>query len=533
MALSNPSYLLQTAAGLQWQLSGTQPRHGVALPLSALKSQQSCGIGEFTDLALLINWCQTLGFTIIQLLPLNDSGLETSPYSALSAHALHPLYLGLAHLPYLENCPDLTDQLIALQALCSSPGLDYQKVYTLKEQFLRTYFELNRDVLINNPDYQQFIKQQGWLQSYALFKVLKLSFDWQSWEQWPLPERHPTAEHYATLLQIHRLEMEYHSVIQYLCFKQLIAMKALATQQGVLLKGDLPILINRDSVEAWHHRALFHFDFSAGVPPDVYALEGQNWGFPLYNWEAMAAQQDQWWKARLHTAELIYHLYRLDHIVGFFRIWAIPLNQAAKQGVFIPQEASLWLAQGETIMRSMLNNCSLLPIGEDLGTVPDEVRTCLKNLGICGTKVMRWERHWQEDQGFIHPLDYPLESMTTVSTHDSETLALWWKNDPTAAALICQQKGWLYSPFLSIAQRQQILWDSHHSGSLFHINLLHEYLAAIPDLMPPPALQDVYAERINVPGTISDDNWTYRFYSSLEQLIKSEPLAQFMRSVLA
>ena len=176
----------------------------------------------------------------------------------------------------------------------------------------------------------------------------------------------------------------------------------------------------------------------------------------------------------------------------------------------------------------MLNASEMLPIGEDLGVVPPEVRTCLSSLGICGTRVMRWQRRWDEDGQFIAPQDYPIDSMTTVSTHDSETLQHWWKAYPIEAQLFANFKGWSYQPLLSHDHHREILWDSHHTSSLFHINLIQEYLALIPGLSWPTPEE----ERINIPGLISDRNWTYRLKLPLEELIQQKSLTHLMKELI-
>ena len=204
------------------------------------------------------------------------------------------------------------------------------------------------------------------------------------------------------------------------------------------------------------------------------------------------------------------------------------MHLTAMEGHFIPNDPALWIPQGEKIMRMMIENSSMLPIGEDLGVVPPEVRQDLGTLGICGTKVMRWERYWHGDWSFIPVQNYPRESMTTVSTHDSETLALWWRNQPQESGDYAHRRGWEYTPLLSYDYRMGILWDSHHSHSLFHINLLQEYLAFIPDMVWP----DPEDERINVPGLVSEQNWSYRFRPSLEEITTNEQLADIMRNLI-
>jgi 4-alpha-glucanotransferase len=221
-------------------------------------------------------------------------------------------------------------------------------------------------------------------------------------------------------------------------------------------------------------------------------------------------------------------LYRIDHIVGFFRIWAIPYGLSAKDGHFVPSDSAKWIDHGQRLMLMMLDRCDMLPIGEDLGVVPPEARACLHALGICGTKVMRWERKWKEDKNFIRIEDYPVDSLSTVSTHDSETLQLWWQNNPEDANLFARFKGWSYNSVLSRGHQYEMLWDSHHSASLFHINLLQEYLALIPG-MTWPLLED---ERINVPGVCSDRNWTYRFKPSIEELVTNQTLQHLLKELI-
>lgn len=508
--------LFKSSASAQWQSIHICNHHGITIPLFSLHSKTSGGIGEYPDLIPLIDWCSHIGFDIIQLLPLNDTGLESSPYSALSAFALNPLHLGLAFLPYLTENEELNNKLHDLQELTGkSQRVNYPSVHKGKGELLKAYYTLYGPAIVNSSAYHTFKEQNSfWLSDYAAFKAIKVLQQWKNWEEWPTAYQHPSADFSQNLPPDLALEAEYQMFLQFFCFQQLEEALRHAKQKKVSLKGDIPILINRDSADVWRYPHLFALEFAAGAPPDMYSEEGQKWGFPLYNWKAMAQDHYLWWIKRLEVASHFYHLYRIDHIVGFFRIWAIPHNRPAKEGHFIPPEKHQWMHQGETVMRVMLKNCSMLPIGEDLGTVPKEVRECLRSLGICGTKVMRWERNWETDKSFINPKDYIPESMTTVSTHDSDTLILWWKNTPNEAKLYAQSMGWTYTPELTHDQHMAILKASHNSGSLFHINLLQEYLALIPH-MTWPNPED---ERINRPGIISDKNWSYRFVPSIEEI---------------
>jgi 4-alpha-glucanotransferase len=198
------------------------------------------------------------------------------------------------------------------------------------------------------------------------------------------------------------------------------------------------------------------------------------------------------------------------------------------EGTFEPEDPKLWIAHGEKILRMMLDSVSMLPIGEDLGVIPPEVRICLLKLGICGTKVMRWERDWHAPGQPYIPFDqYPKASMTTLSTHDSEQLELWWATHPEEAKVFAEMKGWDYTRDLSNERYRQILWDSHHTSSLLHINLLQEYLALFPELRS----GNFEDERINVPGVISNRNWSCRYSSSVEHLVEHGGLKQLMRDL--
>jgi 4-alpha-glucanotransferase len=458
---------------------------------------------------------------------LNDTGNESSPYCAISANALNPIYLGLIRLKGISDYPDLQKQISELQTLDKQQRIDYSAVRNLKEKLLKDYFQTQQASLPSLAEYQRFKTFNPWVFGYALFKALKIKRNWQSWEKWPIPIKDPDLNQIEIDPQL-REETELHIFVQYLCFQQMEEVKQFATTNQVFLKGDIPILINKESADVWLNRKLFLMQYEAGAPPDMYAKKGQKWGFPLYDWSAMQNEFYQWWIERLQVASLFYHIYRIDHIVGFYRIWGIPKGLKPAEGHFIPEDVSAWIPQGNAIMRMMLNNCPMLPIGEDLGTIPPEVRVHLRDLGICGTKVMRWERRWLKDKGFINPLDYESESMTTVSTHDSETLQQWWEKHPDEARLFCQSLGWKYTPDLSDNIRLNILKISHNSNSLFHINLLQEYLALVPG-MTWPKVED---ERINIPGTVSETNWTYRFKPSVEEIVGNEPLKLVMKKVL-
>jgi 4-alpha-glucanotransferase len=508
-----------------WKKIGIHPHHGIDLQLSSLRTEKSCGIGEFLDLLPLIDWCHQLHLDVIQLLPINDSGNDPSPYNALSSCALHPIFLSLRDLPFLENAPSLD----LFHEYNQSEHVAYNIVLKHKQHWLHSYFTSCKKELTSLPDYAHFISTNPWLKPYALFKTFKeLECDFAI-EFWPEKFKRPSPTAFEHLCHEYAEEIAFHSAIQYLCFKQLSLVKQKAKAKKIHLMGDIPILISRESADVWHHPHLFDLERSAGAPPDMYSEEGQYWGFPLFDWEVMKKEDYHWWKERLSYAANFYDLYRLDHVVGFFKIWGIPIGEPSKNGSFIPEDESLWIPQGKERLLALISTSSMLPIAEDLGAVPAEVRLCLHNLGICTTKVVRWERRWDEDESYIPPMEYPPISLTCVSTHDSEPLSVWWEEYPEEAALFAEMEGWTYISPLDNSTRKALLHMAHQSSSLFHINLLQEYLAFFPDLSWP----DSKTERINIPGTQLPTNWTYRLRPTIEQITTHTGLARTIRDILS
>ncbi|MBJ7449304.1 MAG: 4-alpha-glucanotransferase [Parachlamydiales bacterium] len=526
MTTANDSidFLYQTLCQNQWKRIGAYPHHGFSTPLFSLYTKDSCGIGEYLDLIPMIEWAASMKMTVIQLLPLNDTGLDSSPYNSLSAFALNPLFLSLHALPDLDS--ELKDQLKDLQGLTSLDHVHYKNVMAKKEAFTKVYWQKYGQKIIAEGDYDSFVKDNPWLPGYALFRTLKERSGFVHFKDWPKAWRDP--DHWPTLAQQESSNIEYHYFIQYLCHIQLKKVQAFALENKVHLMGDIPILMSPDSADVWQFPHLFHTDLAAGVPPDMFSPDGQYWGFPLYNWPAFEKENYRWWQWRLKKAENYFDIYRVDHIIGFFRIWAIRLKQRPIDGFFLPSDSKEWVTQGKAILSMMIESSSMLPIGEDLGTIPHTVRQCMHELGISGTKVMRWERDWQGDLSFLPISEYPLDSLCTVSTHDSDTLQLWWVNEKDSAIRYATNKGWTYLPELSYEHRFEILLDSHRARSLFHINLLQEYLALFPELTWPRPEH----ERINIPGTISPFNWSYRYRQPIEEIIKHKPLKEAMQKLI-
>lgn len=526
--MENTIFLSHTAAAKQWELIGTKHHHGIAVPLSSLHSLHSSGIGEYTDLPQLIDWCASIGFDVIQLLPLNDTDMQTSPYGAISAFALNPIYLGLHALPYLQEFPVLKEALKSSPNFFENTTIDYLAVKEYKERFLTHYLKYAKQKLLSSTNFVHFMRDANfWIKGYAAFKILKLKNQFTSWQDWSEAEKNPDAAFIDTIISSEKETFDAICLVQYLCDQQLRAANMHGIHKQVFIMGDIPILIARDSADVWLHRTLFDLHYSAGAPPDPLGEFGQNWGFPIYCWDELANQNYRWWIQRLRWAERYYCLYRIDHVVGLFRLWSIPEGKNISEGKFIPENESIWIEHGKRILLSFLKECKMLPIGEDLGTVPPEVRGCLNELGICGTRVMRWERKWSGDKAFILPLDYAIDTMSTLSTHDTETIQQWWSNRQEEAEAFAKMKGWTYHPILSREHHHAIIWDSHHTSSLFHINPLQEYFALLPGFSWPKP-ED---ERINTPGTVNERNWSYRLRPSLEELSQQETLKHIMRAL--
>lgn len=503
------AYLEKTLCAAQWKTIGIYPHHGICLPLFSLKTRKSSGIGDFGDLRLLIDWCCAVGFDCIQLLPLNDSGNDPSPYNALSSCALNPIYIDLHDLPHFQG------DLSVFAPLNDQPRLEYLEVKRLKLHFLDQYFETAFHELSQTIEYQQFLEQNPWLASYANFKALKDEHHQSHWGEWPT---HSPSNGNA---------VHFYCFLQFLAFTQLAKIKQYAEKKGIFLKGDIPILLSPDSADVWANRSLFNLNDSAGAPPDFYNLEGQKWGFPLYQWDEMRKNHFAWWKQRLQVAERLFHIYRIDHVVGFFRIWAIGAHEKPSEGRYVPEDPLQWGDLGREILEMMIQSSSMLPMAEDLGaSIPAIVTQTLHEFGICGTKVMRWVR--QLNGEWSDGSDYDPISLTTISTPDSEPLQLWWKVRPNEAAALASHQHWSYHPDLSLWQREEILKEAHHTASLFHINLLQEYLALVPSFCS----QQPEDERINVPGTLLSTNWTYRFKPFLEEIVQRKELAEQIRQII-
>ncbi|RPD49451.1 4-alpha-glucanotransferase [Hymenobacter sediminis] len=304
---------------------------GVALPVFALRSRRGLGVGEFPDLKLLVDWAVATDLKLVQVLPINDTvathtWVDSYPYAAISVFALHPQYLNLDAVAELQD-PAARQELEQLrEELNANDFVDYEPVMNAKWKFIRLLYQQEKTRFLTDADFQQFREeQQAWLLPYATFSGLRDRFNTADFSQWP--EEYRTPAQVADLLREDSAsfdEFGLHLFTQYHLDKQLREAVEYARQRGVVVKGDLPIGIYRHSVDAWTQPELYHMHQQAGAPPDDFSVTGQNWRFPTYNWERMAEDGYQWWQQRMGHLARYFDALRIDHILGFFRIWEIP-----------------------------------------------------------------------------------------------------------------------------------------------------------------------------------------------------------------
>lgn len=304
---------------------------GTAVPVFSLRSEEDFGVGDFVDLKMMVDWCDLTGQNVLQILPINDTTLlgnwiDSYPYRANSIFALHPMFLRLEEVGRLDNKERreyFEERRKELNALAT---VDYDLVNSLKHEYLKEIFFQDYDHLANTDDYREFIrKNEYWLKPYSAWCVLRDMYHTPDNAEWGEYCEYDS-DRVDRFIAKHKREADYYCYLQYHLDRQLRSARDYAHTRGVVLKGDIPIGISRFSVDAWTSPELFNMNTSAGAPPDDFSVLGQNWGFPTYNWDKMAENGFQWWKDRFRKMSEYFDAYRIDHILGFFRIWQIPLN---------------------------------------------------------------------------------------------------------------------------------------------------------------------------------------------------------------
>lgn len=312
---------------------------GVAIPVFALRSESGFGVGEFADLKGLADWAKKTDLSILQILPINDTTAnytwtDSYPYAAISVYALHPQYLSIDKLEF--SLPiDLVEEFEATKAELNALNLiDYEKMISGKWKFIKAIYEANKVIISKDRNFKKFLKDnEEWLLPYAAFCVQRDKYNTPNFNDWKTHKKYiagKIAPFFSAKSKDYDVTM-LHAWVQYQLHLQLKEAIDYTHQLGISVKGDLPIGIYRHSVEAWAEPELFGMNFQAGAPPDQFTDLGQNWEFPTYNWEAMKEDGYRWWKNRFKALEQYFDAMRIDHILGFFRIWRMPMT--ATQGI--------------------------------------------------------------------------------------------------------------------------------------------------------------------------------------------------------
>jgi len=425
--------LLTSTSSKQWKNIGSYRRAGIVAPLFSIYSRESAGIGDFSDLELLIDWCAQTGNSIIQLLPANETGPLSCPYDSISSFAIEPAYISFRAMPQTAIKP-FADKIKRLKnkfPLTNKKHLDY-RVKNEKLKLLWEIFLGDREK--GSEEFKKFIKANSfWLDDFALFKTLKFVNQQKAWHEWEkkYQNRQPCAlQEFRTA---NAQAIDFYRWLQWQTFRQFCGIKQYAKSKNVLLKGDLPVLVSKDSADVWANQEFFKLDLAAGAPPDMYCALGQRWGMPTYNWEKIAASGYKYIKEKMRYAENFYDILRIDHVVGLFRIWSIPVDcpvsEAGLNGFFDPRDENLWENQGRKVLSTMIDSSKLLLCAEDLGVIPPACPKTLVEFGIPGNDVQRWNKDWKITHDFLKPDQYRELSVSMLSTHDTTNWAAWWENE--------------------------------------------------------------------------------------------------------
>jgi 4-alpha-glucanotransferase len=487
-------------------------RAGLLIPLWSCPSTTSWGIGDIGDLAAVTAWLAAAGQTALQLLPLNEMAPgQQSPYSAISAMAIDPIFIRITAAPDFIAIggeaslgPEERDLLARVRR---APRIDYASVRTLKHRALRAAFErfVEAEWRQNGDrakEFKRFVAEQAWwVEDYALFRAIHVQQDERPWSEWPveLQRREPAAIDRARRELAH--EVVFYQYLQWLAGEQW--QEARAARRDVAIFGDLPFMVDGDSADVWARPQNFHLDATVGVPPDAFSATGQDWGMPVYRWDAIGLEDFRWLRERARRAADLYDGYRVDHLVGFYRTYGRPKSGGA--AFFTPPDEPTQTALGERVL-NIFREAGGEIIAEDLGTVPDFVRASLIRMNLPGFRILRWERRWHTPgDPFRDPSDYPSLSVASSGTHDTETLVAWWETVPDAEKL---QIGEL--PTVHSITGGASLLDAPFNPTVRDV-LLEALFASGSNLLLLP-IQDVFGwrDRINEPATVSEHNWTVK-----------------------
>lgn len=548
---------------------------GIAVPVFALRTKGSQGVGDFGDLKTLVDWADTMGMKAIQILPINDTTndgtyRDSYPYNSISTYALHPMYVDLRQIG------GTTDELSQLNEL---KQIDYERVNIAKRKAITECFKRDWTKVKASDGYRKWYeKNEHWLRPYAEFRAHQNVYDFETGKFSP----------------------SLYCFTQYILHIQLKAAADYAREKGIMLKGDIPIGVSRESVEVSSFPELFHTDQSTGAPPDFFSADGQNWGFPTYNWDEMAKDGYKWWKNRMQNMAQYFSAYRIDHLLGFFRIWAIPmsarrvgqelkqsngvvsgcegqfqpaipmskdeissyglhLNDAILDGLFVEdfkqkdhfhpritgqntetflnlddgqrqafnnihynfffnRNTQYWYQEAMKKLPALTRSNLMVCCGEDLGMVPSCVPSVMERLNILSLEIENMPKEFGTDFG--NPYAYPQMSVCTISSHDTHTLRGWWEDDPQRAQRYYNNVLHLWDAApkeLPGWMNEMIVARNLASSSLLCILTLQDWVGIDETLRYPDAL----SERINEPAN-PRHYWRWRMSQDLDALISND-----------
>ena len=565
---------------------------GTVIPIFSLRSEGSFGVGDFGDLKKMIEWADKTHQRVIQVLPINDTTIthtwqDSYPYNSISIYALHPQYTDLRQLPEIKNEERKTHFEQLRQELNALPQIDYERVNNAKMEYLRELFAQEWATIKKRASYKDFFEQnKEWLVPYAAFCYYRDQYGTADFSQWP-------KEATVAAIKATNKEVQFWYFVQYNLDQQMHAAHEFARDHHVILKGDIPIGISRDGVEAWVEPKYFNLNGQAGAPPDAFSADGQNWGFPTYNWDEMLKDGCSWWVRRFRKMAQYFDAYRIDHVLGFFRIWEIPVpEKSGLKGQFAP---ALGLSREEIEGYGIYNHMELFLVdhkradrwhpriavqfNEDYEKLNDDEKynfnrlyndyfyrrnnqfwyqeamkklprltqatrmlCCAEDLGMvpdCVPWVMNELRILsleiqsmpKDDKvRFGHLSQYPYRSVCTISTHDMPTLRQWWDED------------W---------DRTQDYYNSmlHRGGGAPHPlpgwlakDIVSRHLTS-PSMLCLLSLQDwlsideklrlpdANAERINIPAN-PRHYWRYRMHLTIEQLMQSDEFNETIKTLI-
>ena len=553
------------------KLSPERKIAGVLAPLFALRGEDDLGIGDVAVLRQFLEWARAVGFHLVQMLPINEIGGDNSPYNAISSMAIEPTTLHLA-----PGSPDDLSQLdfdlviagVDLEKLRRG-SVKYKRVRKLKRALLERAFEnFQADgTQARRARFEQFCRQErGWLEPYSFFRTLmELNGEREAWDEWQPEHCSPRSAHEWLDRQPANGRAQFASRSRFFCYVQWIAdqqwreISEFAKECGVALMGDIPFGVSYYSADVFSHGNIFALDWSGGAPPEPYFKDdeftqkwGQNWGIPLYRWNVLRTHNFDWWRQRTRGVKRIFHIFRIDHILGFYRIYAfpwrpkenpafLPLNReqmrertGGREPHFVPRDDSnpenceANRREGEEYVQVVLSESgSTCVVGEDLGTVPDYVRPNLRSLGVAGFKIPQWE---VKNEVVVPGESYERLSVATYATHDHKPIRRLWAeaHDETSPTREQARTDLIkIAQFASIEPREGLDYVRDFYPAM--LRALFQSNSWIAVVMITDLLER--KDRFNVPGTAASENWTRRIPANVANLRDSRDVRRRMKLV--